>query len=138
MPWGGSELYSYTHDWLFFPGDRPRMVVAGSRGSPGVWRREAANPEGVVLLSDDAGDSWRTAFISGQPGTMPWMPWVIARHPTDDQSIFVSLGDGSGGFGFNPAVTGSGALYVSHDRGDSFEPVLANLPSILTAWVAAS
>ena len=46
------------------------------------------------------------------------------------------MGDGSRGYGFDARIKGKGAFYVSRDRGDSWEPVLKDAPSILTAWVA--
>ena len=135
MPWGYTELYSYSHEWLFCPGDPLRMIVGGAKGSPGVWRRESRKPLGHILLSDDAGANWRPA--SDLPTDMPWIPWVLLHHPAEDNSLFAGMGDGARGFGFDAADRGDGALYVSRDRGDSWQPVLSDTPSILTAWVAA-
>lgn len=136
MPWGYTERYSYSHEWLFLPGDPPRMIAAGAKGSPGVWSREKRDPQGVILLSDDGGESWRQLSVAGYSDKMPWMPWVLARHPTDRDTIFAGMGDGARGYGFDPKVKGSGALYVSRDRGDSWEPLFPEMPSILTAWIA--
>ena len=44
MPWAYTELHSYSHEWHFLPGDTPRMVLCGGKGSPGVWVREKMNP----------------------------------------------------------------------------------------------
>ncbi len=136
MPWGHTEKYSYTHDWYFLPGDTPRMMVCGGRGSPGVWRGESTHPHGVILLSDDEGATWRTA-TNGLTEMMPYMPWTLQRHPEDPDTVFAAMGDGSRGFGFDPKDRGTGALYVTRDRGDSWEPVLPELPSVLTACVTA-
>lgn len=136
MPWAYTELYSYSHDWHFLPGHPPRMLLAGAKGSPGVWRREKRDPQGVILLSDDAGENWRQS-LGGLPQRMPWMPWALVRHPTDPKAVFAGMGDGSRGFGFDPKQRGKGAFYVTRDRGDSWEPVLQETPSILAAWVAA-
>jgi hypothetical protein len=35
-------------------------------------------------------------------------------------------------------MKGKGAFYVTRDRGESWETVMQNTPSILTAWVAPS
>ena len=137
MPWGYTELYSYSHEWMFLPGNPPRMVLASAKGSPGVWSREKRDPEGVIMRSDDSGESWRQASVGGLADKMPWMPWVLVRHPTDRNTIFAGMGDGARGYGFDPKERGKGAFYVTRDRGDSWEPVLRDMPSILTAWVAA-
>jgi hypothetical protein len=136
MPWGYTDRYSYSHDWMFLPGDPPRMLLAGAKGSPGVWRREKRDPQGVMLLSDDAGEHWRQT-LGGLPERMPWMPWALVPHPTDRNTVFAGMGDGSRGFGFDPKQRGKGAFYVTRDRGDSWEPIVPEMPAILTAWVAA-
>jgi hypothetical protein len=46
------------------------------------------------------------------------------------------MGDGCKGFGMTPDQRGNGAWYTSHDAGDSWEAVLSNQPSIISAWVA--
>lgn len=137
MPWGYTELYSYSHEWHFLPGDAPRMVVCGGKGSPGVWSRERIHPHGCILLSDDGGESWRVS-AQGIEKQNPWMPWVLLRHPTDPRALFCGMGDGARGYGFDARIKGKGAFYVSRDRGESWEAVLKDTPSILTAWVAAS
>ncbi len=137
MPWGYTELHSYSHEWHFLRGDKPRMVVCGGKGSPGVWAREKTNPKGHILLSDDGGDSWRIV-TQGLEKENPWMPWVLLHHPTDPKALFCGMGDGARGYGFDPRVKGKGAFYVTRDRGESWEAVMRNTPSILTAWVAPS
>ncbi|HEU4344930.1 MAG TPA: hypothetical protein VFU31_25555 [Candidatus Binatia bacterium] len=136
MPWGYSELYSYSHEWRFLQGQPPRMIVCGGRGSPGVWAREKVNPKGHILLSDDGGENWRVAS-QGLAKEMPWMPWVLLQHPSDPSAVFCGMGDGARGYGFDARVRGKGAFYTSRDRGESWEPILEETPSILTAWVAA-
>ncbi len=137
MPWAYTELYSYSHDWLFLPGNSPRMILGGGKGSPGVWRNESRDPQGTVLISDDAGENWRVSS-AGIPDTMPWMPWVLVPHPNDVKTVFAGMGDGTRGFGFDARDRGKGAFYMTRDRGDSWEPILTDMPSILTAWVAAN
>jgi photosystem II stability/assembly factor-like uncharacterized protein len=137
MPWGYTEIYSYSHEWHFLPGDTPRMVVCGGRGSPGVWAREKTNPQGHILISDDGGENWRVA-TAGLEKENPWMPWVLLHHPSDKHALFCGMGDGARGYGFDARVKGKGAFYLSRDRGDSWEPVFRDTPSILTAWVAAN
>lgn len=135
MPWGYTELHSYSHEWHFMPGDTPRMVLCGGKGSPGVWSREKTTPLGHILLSDDGGENWRIS-ANGLGKENPYMPWVLLHHPLDKNALFCGMGDGSRGYGFDARIKGKGAFYVSRDRGDSWEPVLKDAPSILTAWVA--
>jgi photosystem II stability/assembly factor-like uncharacterized protein len=137
MPWGYTELHSYSHEWHFLRGDKPRMVVCGGKGSPGVWAREKTNPKGHILLSDDGGESWRVV-TQGLEKENPWMPWVLLHHPTDPKALFCGMGDGARGYVFDPRVKGKGAFYVTRDRGESWEALMRNTPSILTAWVAPS
>ena len=111
------------------------MVLCGGRGSPGVWSREHTDPKGHILLSDDGGDNWRVA-AQGLEKENPWMPWVLLRHPTDAKALFCGMGDGARGYGFDARQRGKGAFYVSRDRGESWESVMSDTPSILTAWVA--
>jgi photosystem II stability/assembly factor-like uncharacterized protein len=133
MPWAYTDRYSYSHEWIFLPGNR--MLLGGAKGSPGVWSDEQMAPEGFMLSSDDGGDNWRVS-IEGLPDEMPWVPWVLAPHPADAKAVFIGMGDGARGYGFDAKQRGKGAFYVTRDRGDSWEPVLAATPSILTAWVA--
>jgi hypothetical protein len=135
MPWAYTELHSYSHEWHFMPGRR--MVVCGGKGSPGVWRRDNHSPLGHILLSDDYGESWRIS-TRGLEKENPWMPWVLVHHPGDKNALFCGMGDGARGYGFDARITGKGALFTSRDRGESWEPVLKDTPSILTAWVAAA
>jgi photosystem II stability/assembly factor-like uncharacterized protein len=135
MPWAYTDLYSYSHEWHFLPGARPRMVVCGGKGSPGVWAREKMNPKGHIMLSDDGGESWRVV-TEGLARENPWMPWVLVHHPWEPDALFCGMGDGARGYGFDARVKGQGALYTSRDRGESWQPVLHDIPSILTAWVA--
>jgi hypothetical protein len=135
MPWAYTEEYSYSDEWLFCPGEPPRIVLCGGKGSPGVWRRQNIKPGGHILLSDDEGESWRTA--SNLPDDMPWMPWVLLHHPTEPNTIYAGMGDGARGFGFDPDLRGEGGFYMSSDRGDSWDCIMSDLPSVLTAWVAA-
>jgi hypothetical protein len=135
MPWGYTELHSYSHEWHFMPGDPPRMVLCGGKGSPGVWSREKTTPLGHILLSDDGGENWRIS-TNGLAKENPYMPWVLLHHPLDNNALFCGMGDGARGYSFDARVKGRGGFYVSRDRGDSWEPILAETPSILTAWVA--
>jgi len=135
MPWHATTHYCYSHEWRIVPGDPPRMVVCGGRGSPGVWMTEHVEPKGHILLSDDAGDHWRLAHEGIGPES-PMMPWVLLHHPTEPRSLYCGMGDGSRGFNYKPEVRGRGAWLRSRDAGESWEALLPDLPSVITGWVA--
>jgi len=137
MPWAYTDLHSYSHEWHFLAGATPRMVVCAGKGSPGVWNRERIHPHGCIVISDDAGESWRVV-TRGLERENPWMPWVLLHHPTDANALFCGAGDGARGYGFDARVKGKGAFYISRDRAESWEPVMLDTPSILTAWVAVN
>jgi len=135
MPWADNPAYCYSHEWQFLRGDHPRMVVCGSRGSPGVWGLDDTDPQGHILVSDDGGDNWRVVTR----GLDKWVPWVLVSHPSDPKTLFCGMGNGARGyFTYSRlnSVSGEGALYVSRDAGDSWSALLPDLPSVLTAWVA--
>jgi len=134
MPWADTPVYCYSHEWKLVKGDPPRLVVCGARGSPGVWLMEHVDPRGHILLSDDGGAHWRIA-TDGLGKENPWAPWVLANHPTDAKTLFLGMGTGGRGYFSGNNVPGSGAFYVSRNAGDSWEALLPNSPSILTAWV---
>lgn len=128
MPWAYTEVDSYSHDFLFLPGSPPRMLLAGSRGSPGFWHRPSG-PEGVLLISDDLGGRWNMT-TRGLPESTHWFAHVLTHHPADPNTVFAGLGDESQAFGFTPGVGGSGAVYASEDRGENWYPLAADLPSV--------
>ncbi|MEK9931564.1 MAG: hypothetical protein VW557_12565 [Rhodospirillaceae bacterium] len=133
MPWAYTEEYSYSHDWLFCPGDTPRIVLAGARGSPGVWAREQTTPLGHILLSDDLGQSWRRSTFTAED--LPMNAWTLLHHPETEKVLFAGMGDGARGFGFDPKKEGKGSIYRSDDRGETWQAILTDLPTVQTLWV---
>ena len=131
MPWADKPAWCYSHEWQFLQGTPPRMVVCGSRGSPGVWGLDDSDPNGHILVSDNGGESWRVVTH----GLDKWVPWVLTSHPSDPKTLFCGMGNGERGYFINTSVRGDGALYVSHDAGESWNALLPGLPSVLTAWV---
>lgn len=136
MPWAYTEDRCYSHDWLFEPGDPPRMLLTGAHGSPGFWHGQHLSPRGVILLSDDGGEHWRQSR-NGLPERMPWMAWALTSHPSEPNTVFAGMGNRSKGFGIATDEAGEGAFYVTRDRGDSWEPVIPELPSVSSVWVTS-
>lgn len=131
MPWADKPEWCYSHEWRFVDAGGPRMVVCGSRGSPGVWGMDGGTPGGHILLSDDGGKNWRTVTHDMDK----WVPWVLAPHPHEAHTLFCGAGDGARGYFLNTALRGDGALYASRDAGETWEPVLRDLPAVQTARV---
>jgi photosystem II stability/assembly factor-like uncharacterized protein len=134
MPWGGTEKLSYSHGWRFMPGSQ-RVIVCGAKGSPAFWGTKDG-PKGHLIVSDDRGENWRVV-TKGIGQENPWFPHALLQHPTEPRTLFCGMGDGCKGFGMTPDQRGNGAWYISRDAGDSWEAVLSNQPSIISAWVAA-
>ncbi len=132
MPWAEKPAWCYSHEWQFLDvNGRPRMVVCGSRGSPGVWALDHTNPDGHILVSDNGGDDWRVVTH----GIEKWVPWVLAPHPGDPNTLYCGMGNGARGYFVNTKTSGEGALYVSRDAGEMWEPVIPASPTVLTALV---
>ena len=71
------------------------VFLANGNGPPGSTGR--------VLISDDAGESWRDG---GLPGTPNSTPWCFATNPADPDLVFV--------------CTNLGELYRSTDGGGAW------------------
>jgi len=132
MPYADKPVWCYSHEWKFVNAGHPRMVVCGSRGSPGVWGFDHGDPDGHILVSDDGGANWRVVTH----GLEKWVPWVLTSHPSDPKTLFCGMGNGERGYFIDTSVRGDGALYVSHDAGESWNPLLPNMPAVQTAWIA--
>jgi photosystem II stability/assembly factor-like uncharacterized protein len=132
MPWAYSEKQSYSHDWLLLPGDPPSLLLAGANGSPAYWARPTG-AEGVILRSDDGGEHWER-MSEGLPDPMRWMVWALVHHPSDPSTVYAGMGDVARGHVAGPR--GSGAFYVSRDRGSSWEALATELPAVRVTWVS--
>ena len=128
MPWAYTETESYANEFLFLPGTPPRILLAGSRGSPGFWDRPSG-PEGVLMISDSLGDQWQTT-ARGLPTKTQWFAHSLVHHPADANAVLAGVGDESEAFGFTPGVGGWGAVYLSEDRGESWSEMIPDLPSV--------
>jgi hypothetical protein len=134
MPYAYTERQCYSHGFLFLDGDPRRLLVAGANGSPGFWGRPT-RAEGTMLVSDDDGENWHESN-AGFPTPMRWMAADLFPHPSDPNIVFAGMGDEPRGFGLAPGTRGSGAIYLTKDRGDSWEPLIPDLPSIDSLHVA--
>ena len=128
MPWAHSAERNYSHDFAVLPPRAPggdvTLVLAGANGSPGFWDRPS-HAEGVILRSDDGANSWHE-LTRGLPAAPPRMAWSIVPHPEDADTLLA-------GFGEHPS--GTGEMYVTQDRGDSWQRVNASFPAIRSMWV---
>lgn len=131
----------YFHDVILFPGDPPAMFLAAGHGSPQYWDRPSG-ADGKIYRSEDGGQTWRQVG-TGLPVNHPGMCWQLAYNPHNKNSIFAAFGNVARGHVAGPP--GEGAIYVTYDRGDSWEEVglqkrgtqYLRPPAIRVLWPAA-
>ena len=111
----------YFHNLVTLPGDPPAMFLATGHGSPQYWDR-LGGAEGRINRSEDYGQNWRQVG-AGLPNNHKAMCWQLARNPygTQGNSLFAAFGDVPRGH--TAGAEGEGAIYVTYDRGDSWEEV---------------
>ena len=131
----------YLHDVINLPGDRPAMFLAAGHGSPQYWDRPGG-VDGRIYRSEDGGETWRQVG-AGLPVKHTAMCWQLAYNPYNANSIFAAFGDVTRGHTAGPP--GEGAIYVTYDRGDTWEEVglqkrgtkYLRPPAIRVLWAAA-
>jgi hypothetical protein len=109
----------YFHDLVVLEGNPPAMLLAAGHGSPQYWDRPTG-ADGRIYRSEDGGKTWRQVG-AGLPAQHPGMCWQIARNPLDKDSVIVGFGDVARGHTAGPP--GQGALYITYDRGDTWEEI---------------
>ncbi len=128
MPWADSAPQDYSHDFVVLPptdrGGRVTLIATAANGSPGAWNRPS-HAEGAMLRSTDGAKSWHE-LTTGLPSSPPSMAWSLVSHPVDADTLVA-------GYGEYP--TGGGELYVTEDRGDSWQRVAESFPAIRSLWL---
>ena len=76
--------------------------------------------DGRIYRSEDGGQTWRQVG-AGLPAKHTAMCWQLAYNPYNKNSIFAAFGDVARGHTAGPP--GQGAIYVTYDRGDTWEEV---------------
>ncbi len=138
---------TYTHDFLFLdaarPGHAPTMLVATANGSPGFWRREERAAQSSVFRSQDRAESWQRVG-GGLPEEGDQMVWALARHPSDPNAVFAGLGATNRGQTIDtssPVIAAlndaPGQVFLSRDRGDTWQQLPLELPADRVLWAAA-
>ncbi|HEV8342247.1 MAG TPA: hypothetical protein VGR30_07740 [Candidatus Binatia bacterium] len=131
----------YFHDLILLPGSPAAMFLAAGHGSPQYWDRPTG-ADGRIYRSEDGGKTWRQVG-AGLPVKHKAMCWQLAYNPYNANSIFAAFGDVARGHVAGPP--GEGAIYVTYDRGDSWEEVgsqkrgknFLRPPAIRVLWAAA-
>ncbi len=138
---------NYSHDFMFLPptpeSQQPTMLIATADGSPGFWRREERAADSAIFRSFDTGQSWQRV-VEGLPDQMDHMVWALAEHPTDHNAVFAGIGPVNRGqtvdtsTDVSPSLAdGPGSIYLSRDRGESWERQKLELPADRVLWAAA-
>ena len=117
------------------------MFLAAGHGSPQYWDRPGG-VDGRIYRSEDGGETWRQVG-AGLPVKHTAMCWQLAYNPYNTNSIFAGFGDVARGHTAGPP--GEGAIYVTYDRGDTWEEVglqkrgtkYLRPPAIRVLWAAA-
>jgi hypothetical protein len=138
---------NYFHDFLFLapqqPDGPPTMIIAAADGSPGFWRSEVRGARCAVLRSDNAAASWYRVG-QGLPDDMDAMIWALTPHPHDPRAAFAGVGAVNRGQVIDPHGGGAAALddspgeiWLTRDRGESFQRLDIQLPADRVLWAAA-
>lgn len=125
----------YFHDFIFLApkqeGDPPTMLIATADKSPGSWARNDY-ARAAVFRSEDGAKSWQRVG-EGLAQELKPMVWALTPHPTDPNAAFAGLGQVIRGPAHGPS--GPGSLFVTRDRGESFQK-LVDLPGDRVLWAA--
>ncbi len=125
----------YFHSFIILPpskeSDHPTMLVETADKSPGSWRREGRGPNAAIFRSEDGAESWQQVS-EGLPDLQEPMVWGLTRHPYDENTAFAGLGRVARGYALPlphyPGSGGSGAIYITRDRGESWQDLNLELP----------
>jgi photosystem II stability/assembly factor-like uncharacterized protein len=99
---------------------RPNVLfTAAAAGPPPSWR-QAQGACTAFYRSENQGDSWEKV-AGGLPDHFKAGPRAVAGDPEEPDSFFVGMTDGS--------------VWMSEDSGDSFRPILQELPQITSIRV---
>ena len=129
----------YFHDFIFLPaaapGGNPTMLMATADHSPGYWDRGngVRSARAAIFRSDDCAASWHRVG-EGLPEEIPAMISTLACDPRDPNTAYAGLGEVSRGHAHGDA--GRGSIWVTRDRGDSWEDLGVDLPADRVLWAA--
>ncbi len=126
----------YFHDFPFLPPsrdrERPTMLIATADKSPGYWDRPG-HARAAIFRSLDGAKSWHWVG-DGLPESLESMVWALAHHPHDPNAVFAGLGDVARGRASGSG--GAGQIFVTHDRGESWQKLNIHLPADRVLWAA--
>lgn len=128
---------NYFHDYVWLPprgeGDNPVMLIATADESPGYWDRPK-HADSVVHRSEDCGESWHPVG-EGLPQPIDEGLWGFVNHPLAEGGAFLGLGRIY--FREHARECGPGRIFVTTDRGDSWEQLPVEVPAVRALYAAA-
>jgi hypothetical protein len=124
----------YFHSFIFLApehaGDIPTILLATADKSPGSWNRPE-EAHGAIFRSRDGAASWHWVG-EGLAKEMRLAVNMLVNHPTERDGAFAALGVWNRG-----TAPRFGTIMATHDRGDSWQEVPAQLPPVIGLWAAA-
>lgn len=126
----------YFYKFIILPAaqadENPTMLVSTGDKSPGSWNRPEG-ARGAIFRSRDCGESWhRVGAGRGLPEEMLGRAWYFTPHPHDANGVFGAFGR----YPYPNVDTGPGSVLVSHDLGDSWEPLDIQVKPVWGLWTA--
>jgi photosystem II stability/assembly factor-like uncharacterized protein len=123
---------SYAVPICVDPLDRDVVYLATAGGSPFAWLKRPEFADAALYRSEDGGQHWQP-LDRGVPKPLVLMPDAMALSPRAPGEIVIGTGGESGQL--LPPDRRRGSVFVSRDRGDSWEKIELDLPSIFSAVI---
>jgi photosystem II stability/assembly factor-like uncharacterized protein len=112
------------------PADSQTVYLGCARGTPFSWRDRPSVADGALMRSRDSGITWQQ-LNEGLPQPLQNMVECIEFDPEDSSTMAIA----TGGEGARYVKLETSEVYLSSNRGDSWEQILGTLPNICSLAV---